>query len=595
MGLFADKCQKCGHPVKKQASRCSQCGNPAPGAWRPCPKCRAWVGVESEFCWKCGNTLHPDAQNQVAAGRWRRDADVFAIRLETDGLARELKRGLTLDIAETALVLKHGVCTAILDAGHHAAPDLADSTLVLLDGRELATPLVFEGVSSADGLCVALETDLVFQVDRRRLAELVARLLGVTRRITYAMLATQITETLLAGARKRCRQFDILALCHDARALTELEDQLRTDFTAALEALGLRLIDLGATVVTGVEAERIRAHAADAAAAIAQKQAQSRVDALERDLEALRVDEQLGMVDKKNQLEIIERDLELARLEHARRVAEKRAAIAQIRRAATGEPGAAVANCCIASCDTPPPRDVDEPLTLDADGLLIHLLPCREIILGCRRSADIVTRIFDVAGNVRKDPTKRISRHHARLLSRRGRLYLADGAPAPDTQALQKSGAGTYLDGARVPFDREEPLPFGREFTISLAASTSCPEVFALRGEIRRSDELQREVVSTDLDMPSGALSCLVMHRCDHVPEVFAVVWRHLPLGLIDEDLRGFCICRIDGALALGDKETCRWITPGLEWQRGDIEITAREHEQYGRLRRQTTATPLPQ
>ncbi len=572
--------------MKKRASRCSQCGSPAPGAWRKCPTCRSWVGVESPFCWSCGGALHPEAQNHLAAGRWRRDADVFAVRIETDGIERELKHGLTLDVAETALVLKNGLCTAILGAGRHAAGDVAESTIVLLDGSELATPLAFEAVQSSDGLHINLDTEIVFQVNRRRLAGFVARLLGASRRITYAALSAQLADALLGCVRKQCRRFDILALCHDHQALTRLEEDLRADFAAALEPLGMELVQLGTTAVSGDDADRIRSHAADAAAAIAEKEAQGRVDALERKLEALGLDEQLGVADKKRRLQTVERDLEIAKLEHARRVAEQNAAIAMIRRAAIGEASGCDSACCLAVCEDGAPVETGSRITLETDGLLIHILPCHELLIGCRRTCDIIARLFDPNGNVDAAQTKRISRHHARLAIRRGRVYVADGAMPPDSGEMRASAMGTFLDGERVTFGDEQPLPFGREFVVSLAsAGANGRSVFALRGEVRRCDELRHEGVAPELHMDAGAMSCMVLQRCDPVPEVFVVVWKYLPLWMVDESLRGFCICRNKDGLALGDKETCRRLAPGLAWTRGDTSLVSREWEQWGGLR----------
>jgi len=151
---------------------------------------------------------------------------------------------------------------------------------------------------------------------------------------------------------------------------------------------------------------------------------------------------------------------------------------------------------------------------------------------------------------------------------------------------MKRSALGTYLNGDRVEFGREQPLPFAREFTISLASSsTTNGDAFAVRGEIRRCDSLRHEAVSSDLQMPGGAMSCMVLQRCDDAPEVFAIVWRYLPLWLVDEDLRGFCVCQVNGALALGRKQSCNWLTPGLEVANGDTVLACREYEQYGGLR----------
>lgn len=578
MGWFADKCQKCGARVSKRSANCSACGAPPPGAWRRCPSCRKWVGVESTFCWNCRAELHPEQQDRIAGGRWRRDPDVFALRLQRAAMERDLAGGLHLDGGEAALLLDHGAVKGLLQTGAHSAKSMVAPEIVLLDAAEIGAPVCIEGLRSREGIELDLTVDLLVKIGDDA-QPLVDRMIRHLQRLAYTEVVEQLAGTLRQAAMTSARRHDLSGLCFDDETIRTFEHELAEVAGEAIARYGFRLVELGPVEIGGEAADGLRARKAGAVDALAEAEAQLKMADKQRELDQVDGERNLSGLERQQKKARIEHELFMLELERQKAEAEHRAALA-------GLNGSGSRTCGLCPAGSPPPEALGERITLNTGDLRIHLLAPSDgqpLLLGCSRGCELVCRLFDADGNLSRNASRCISRHHARLWVDRGRVWVADGGADPDTGEIRPSTGGTFLDGMRLKHENRTEIPAKRECVLSLAgARPEADAVFGLRVEVHKYKHLATPMAAPAAERKPETVMGVTLRRCDEVPEVYAVVRVHLPLGLLDPDLDGFCVCRRDGALAMGFDGECRWIVPGATLDNGAVELTAAPHAQFG-------------
>lgn len=295
MGLFSDKCEalidlstrralqgealtrarqdpkaaRCGNRVPKAAKFCNQCGSPAPGGWKKCPSCGKWVGNEAIHCWNCQAPMRPDLQLMMSAGAWRREAGVFAQRLEVADIQKVVREGLTVEIGTVALLVEGGLFKGTLEPGQHtlhtwqrrfqdwvgAAPR---QTVILVDNGDIVLPLRFSGLRTAEDLLVEAYTEVCFHFDQNGADRFLQNVLKGAEQLAYGALTDRLYQEmrgLVLGAAQATRIDDLVK---DPGCRLAIENALRDGLATVLERCGLQLVRVASVEFTGADYESLR-------------------------------------------------------------------------------------------------------------------------------------------------------------------------------------------------------------------------------------------------------------------------------------------------------------------------------------------------
>lgn len=271
MGLFSNKCPKCGYDVSKKARICSQCGAPAPGGWWRCPnqKCNQWIGNESNFCPYCKTPTHVASRESVAGGRWQKSPDVFAERFEINDIKRLIEQGLIIEQGTAAILLDAGAYKDVLGPGSHNLDSLAHKinnwgsppprTVVLLDAGDVVLPLHVENLRSAEEYPLEMFAEMRLRFAEKGAAMFLENMFKNKTRFPYEELATQLKGEIWSLAQNFCTKATVADLVKDPERRLRLEDTMQAELQKVLERCGLEIIRVGAVEFVGREYEEERA------------------------------------------------------------------------------------------------------------------------------------------------------------------------------------------------------------------------------------------------------------------------------------------------------------------------------------------------
>jgi hypothetical protein len=283
MGLFSDKCEalidpqtgrklsgddlekarqdpkwpRCRHRVKKAARFCSQCTAPAPGGWWKCPHCHAYVGNESNCCWKCSKPLAPQTRDLLAGGRWFKRPGILAERFDVGDVLPLLKKGLLIDASTQAILLDGGAVKDVLEPGQHNLDSLArrvnhwgsppPRTVVLLDTGDIVIPVRVEALRSAEDYELELYAEVIIAFDPKGAGDFMANLMKTAERLRYEDLSTALTAEIRYVADNITNTSTVADLVKDPERRLRLEDELGRALQQAFDRYGLKLIRVAST------------------------------------------------------------------------------------------------------------------------------------------------------------------------------------------------------------------------------------------------------------------------------------------------------------------------------------------------------------
>jgi len=272
MGIFSDKCDKCGAKVRKRARFCSKCRAPAPKGWIKCGQCAKWVGAESAFCPYCNNTMYPEEVELISNNRLQRTAGVFLQRLELNNIKTRLDKKLIVEQGMCAVIMKNGVVSKILNSGVHPIVDgfwkelisgKKDISLLLLETSEIIIPLVMNGLRSKENMEVNLYTEVVFRVDEDLIAELVENLLKEKRQLKYGDLSQAVATVAKRTMSNFANKTTIDELIRNPELRLQFHDKLADAMLETCNSFGLIILRIAELEFFGVEYQKLREKAGE--------------------------------------------------------------------------------------------------------------------------------------------------------------------------------------------------------------------------------------------------------------------------------------------------------------------------------------------
>ncbi len=302
MGIFADKCEKCGNRVPKQARFCNKCGTGAPGGWTRCHNCNSWVGVEAEFCHSCRAALYPEERDLVVNGSIRRVAGVFLQRVDLPAIKRRLDGKLIIEEGTKAIVMENGKITDVLKPGAYNVDgnllkrvfsEPAYKSFFLVDAGDVALPFNVLGLRSKEDMKLNFYTEAIFRFNPEKALALIENVLKDKRQIVhtesdqeknaesnevrYDNLWKCLEHEVTEAVRSMCLEASIDDLVKSAHVREAFENRLALTMSRAAERYGMVLVRCAAVTFFGKTYEELCEKAgnieADARKAVLEKRA----------------------------------------------------------------------------------------------------------------------------------------------------------------------------------------------------------------------------------------------------------------------------------------------------------------------------------
>ena len=276
MGLFSDKCAKCGANVPKKARVCSHCGTRAPGGWIKCPECDNWVGNESNYCPHCNHRMHPEERIDLAGGVWDRESGVFAQRFECGDLSHLSRSGLYVQEGSRAILMDGGREVKTLGPGRHTPESLARSinwfgnppprSVVMVDSGDNILKLDFpprtdapqSSLRSAEDKPLRIVAEATLRFDPSGADDFLANLMKDSRKVPFGDIAQLIYDEALPAVKTLCAQTTIEDLVKDPERRERFEDAIEKAVKTLLKRNGLELVRIGAVDVVSPDYEELR-------------------------------------------------------------------------------------------------------------------------------------------------------------------------------------------------------------------------------------------------------------------------------------------------------------------------------------------------
>jgi hypothetical protein len=273
MGLFTNPCinPACDNRVRKGSQFCNKCGAAAPKGLTTCGRCGAEVRTSSVHCWKCGVDLASVARPLVLGGRWARQPEDFAARMDNHDLRKSLSPALVVEHGTRALIFQGGRFVGELREGSYDAGGIIKrllglalpqpATVILMDAADVTIDLENDRLRTQDGIEVGATERLVLRVSNPDAVFLNA--LKSRNALSLGDLEGQLAQEvqmLLAGI---VGTFPVQELFANLRVREQIETALRSHLTPTLARLGLELVQLRFISFVGEAWDRIQARRAE--------------------------------------------------------------------------------------------------------------------------------------------------------------------------------------------------------------------------------------------------------------------------------------------------------------------------------------------
>lgn len=268
MGLFSDKCVKCGAAVKKRAKFCSACGSGAPLAWTQCVFCGKWMGINSPNCPHCGKAV-PSAKREGFKGIvGAPEPGLFIQRVEISAIRSDSVRSLVVEDGSFCVLVRDGAAARALVPGAYDIESLTagskSASILVVESRNLAIPFEFKQLRSAEDMKLDMYFEVSVRAEPANAAALNAAFAGEDSVSLESLPSILSTSGAMLAAKDIASSKSIDDIVKSAAARTEFENALSAAMKSACAVLGLELIHVTAVQFFGQDYERLRDASGDA-------------------------------------------------------------------------------------------------------------------------------------------------------------------------------------------------------------------------------------------------------------------------------------------------------------------------------------------
>ncbi len=286
MGLFSDKCEKCGVKVKKRARFCSKCGEAAPGSWVKCSSCNKWIGVESEYCPHCKALQRRDERELIENNVIPLKRGVFAQRVDMKQILARLDKSkeVIVEHGTAAILMVDGNIEDVLGPGTYAASEgrlkkfiSGESTksLFVVNAGEIVFPYSNDELRSKEDMHLEVYSEVILQFDPRHAGNLISNVIKGRRSLFHAPVLDggQDGDITMLGhsdfwnflknefhnsIKKLCYSISIDDLIKNPDVRLKFEKEFTEQFQRAGLSCGMRLIRVSAIEFSGADYEGLR-------------------------------------------------------------------------------------------------------------------------------------------------------------------------------------------------------------------------------------------------------------------------------------------------------------------------------------------------
>ena len=167
------KCSK-GHINSEGNNFCLTCGEKI-GNTFTCEHCGKTTDAGAKFCGHCGKPTGGNVAAEIKGMKWKRAADDFALRVDTEDLPGVLQKGLVVEQGTKALLFINGALAETLQPGMYDLGGLLvklrrfepyrTATAILVDSGDLEFKFAINDVFTKDPLKIDISCSVVIQLD----------------------------------------------------------------------------------------------------------------------------------------------------------------------------------------------------------------------------------------------------------------------------------------------------------------------------------------------------------------------------------------------------------------------------------------------
>ncbi|MHC4247779.1 MAG: SPFH domain-containing protein [Planctomycetota bacterium] len=252
MGLFFNTCSKCRRWIPRSVSFCRYCGQGNDAGWIKCWQCGTKISPASKHCFKCGVDQKDQRALGLINGRWARQDEDIALKVDTSDLAGWLKKGLDVEQGTEAAVLQHGKLVGVTGPGRYTADSLmkritpiiakVPTTILLYDASDLEIVMETDGLRTSDGLEVSATYKVVVRITDA--AQFIENLFKGRRSLKLPALAERISDEMRNALKAAVAGKKLSELFDSPEVRPGVEKALRATIEPVAARYGLALEQL---------------------------------------------------------------------------------------------------------------------------------------------------------------------------------------------------------------------------------------------------------------------------------------------------------------------------------------------------------------
>ena len=257
MGLFSDKCFKCGAEVKKRAEYCSSCGEPAPGAWIKCGSCDKWIGVESNNCPYCGVEQHLNDRELIIDSKINKPSNELIRKIDFNSIRNVMGDFFIIPQGSALIITKDTIFEELLETGKYNTKDIAALSqpknsakieLFIINIDNFGINFTLENLKTAENFTINLSTELQLKFNLDSVDVVTANIQNNQNSFTFDDLNKKLNDKLYETIKSFIKKLKIDDLITSPELRINLENTLKKEYLNLCNTVGIEL-----QTVTGAE------------------------------------------------------------------------------------------------------------------------------------------------------------------------------------------------------------------------------------------------------------------------------------------------------------------------------------------------------